>query len=107
MEPLMKDPDEQPIENAKASASTPKHLRLVPDLHPISRAALDRFAAGRSLDGEKARIVRHLLAGCPDCRGHLISSWAAPVDPQSYDAAFERSLERAWSCFDKRFGTDD
>lgn len=107
MEPLMKDTDEQPIENPSVSASTTKHLRLLRNPHAISRAALDRFATGRSLDGEKARVVRHLLAGCPDCRGHLISSWTAPVDPRSYDAAFERSLERAWSLFEERSGTDD
>lgn len=75
--------------------------------HPIAIEVLDRFANHRATAQERARVVRHLLAGCGSCQVHLKHLWPsaeemdrlAEVQDDRYDAAFERALERALSSF--------
>jgi hypothetical protein len=68
-------------------------LRLVPPAHTVSPAALDRFAQGIAAESERGTIVRHLFAGCADCKRHLAEHWGAVEKSYpllSYDSAFER-----------------
>lgn len=39
----------------------------------LDAAARDRFAAGESEPSERGTILRHLLAGCPECSGAVRS----------------------------------
>ena len=61
--------------------------------HPYLTAQDLQDFAGGALPREKARmVVVHLLRGCETCRDEAVPHWrAAPeVDPDSYDAAFDR-----------------
>lgn len=78
------------------------HLRLVPS-HPLSGAALDRFGAGTSPVQEAAAVVRHLLSGCRECGEHLaLAQGFRPREIRYDDRLFERSLQRAWTRFERQ-----
>jgi len=42
--------------------------------HP-PQAQLDRFLRGKAPGGEKRLVVRHLLAGCPECVAAVRTFW--------------------------------
>ena len=73
--------------------------------HSISREVLGRFASCTATAAERMEIVRHLLAGCGECRSELRHCWPGPAGEQAasmgefsggaYDAAFERAAGRA------------
>ena len=58
--------------------------------HPVSRDALERFAAGAATREEGKTIAIHLLKGCSTCAATLrnLNRQKAPMD------AYDRSLDR-------------
>ena len=61
------------------------------ELHP-DRRELERFVAGTLAASGNRRVVRHLLAGCEDCRRLASELWRpVPQDPQ---AAVIRAVSR-------------
>jgi len=60
--------------------------------HSVSRASLDRFAAGNASREEKRLIVAHLLKSCATCAAALRElDGEEPID--AYEEALDR-LER-------------
>ena len=58
----------------------------------LSDLDVEAFLAGGMESGELHRVTRHLLAGCPDCRGRLIAAASgAPVPDEAYDACITRA----------------
>ena len=53
---------------------------------PLDAAARDRFAAGQSEPAERGTVLRHLLAGCPECTGAVRSrvELLKPREPKSF-----------------------
>jgi hypothetical protein len=70
--------------------------------HPISKAALDRFAQGADLGSLRIIILQHLLAGCRECRQHLAVHWQGPrgAAKKRYERAFQRSTRDALEVFE-------
>jgi hypothetical protein len=72
-----------------------ERLRLCPPPHDVPAAAVDRFAANQASPEERRAVIRHLLAGCHQCKDRLLARWTpAPLPESAYDGAFERSMER-------------
>jgi tetratricopeptide (TPR) repeat protein len=85
----------------------PVKLEKQMDEHTLSLEVLGRFARQTATSAERKSVVRHLLAGCPQCRTYLTSLWPTAADmarleeleSDDYEVAFERALERAWTAF--------
>ncbi|HTG32824.1 MAG TPA: hypothetical protein VLB76_07805 [Thermoanaerobaculia bacterium] len=45
--------------------------------HHPSEELLLRFLRGETTRAETREVVRHLLAGCPECRAFTSSAWRA------------------------------
>jgi hypothetical protein len=59
--------------------------------HPISRASLERFAAGSAAAPENREIVGHLLKGCPACAYTLRElDRGKPAASGAYEKALDR-----------------
>jgi len=73
----------------------PQRLHLVRPSHDLPLEIVDRFATGRASQKERQAVMRHLLAGCPQCQMRLQGHWggAAPA-AETYDEALHRSRER-------------
>ncbi|HTQ81132.1 MAG TPA: tetratricopeptide repeat protein [Thermoanaerobaculia bacterium] len=75
--------------------------------HPISLEVLGRFASHSTTAAERRAVVRHLLAGCAECKsqlGHLLPSppemdRRSKLQDDRYDAAFERAVRFTLTAF--------
>jgi len=74
-----------------------------PSQHPVSQAALDRFAEGSANVTERRAVLKHLLSGCQECSRSLARQWqGVPAEESDYDDAIEQSFERALAAFATR-----
>jgi tetratricopeptide (TPR) repeat protein len=65
--------------------------------HPFSQQSLERLAAGTATSEERRGIVRHLLAGCLECRQGILRALrgGGPGSQEDYQRAITNAFERA------------
>ena len=65
--------------------------------HPFSQDSLERLAAGTATQEERRGIVRHLLAGCLECRQGILRALrgGGAASPEEYQRAITTAFERA------------